>query len=140
MVNFSPCTRHTRRASWMNVPYTGSTSGSLVGRRSSGLGARSGVPPTRSVGGESDHRVSRVSVPSEPVAVPEIVDSIAGGRPVVAVWVNELGGVTFSVDGGRWTGVRKARAAEVGTSLGLRGGAAAVGEGTCRGAPRVGRR
>jgi len=42
-----------------------------------------------------------VSVPSEPVAVPEIVEAIAGGRPVVAVWVNELGGVTFAMDGGR---------------------------------------
>jgi kanamycin kinase len=41
-----------------------------------------------------------VSVPSEPVAVPEIVDCIAGGRPVVAVWVNELGGVTFRVGSG----------------------------------------
>jgi kanamycin kinase len=42
-----------------------------------------------------------VSVPTEPVAVPEIVAAIAAGRPVVAVWENELGGVTFSVDGGR---------------------------------------
>jgi kanamycin kinase len=42
-----------------------------------------------------------VSVPSEPVPVPEIVDCIAGGRSVVAVWVNELGGVTFAVEGGR---------------------------------------
>jgi len=38
-----------------------------------------------------------VSVPSEPVPVPEIVDCIAAGRSVVAVWVNELGGVTFQV-------------------------------------------
>ncbi len=43
---------------------------------------------------------SRVTVPSEPVPVPEIVDCIAGGRPVVAVWVNELGGVTFQVGSG----------------------------------------
>jgi kanamycin kinase len=35
------------------------------------------------------------------VSVPEIVDRIARGRPVVAVWVNELGGVTFAMDGGR---------------------------------------
>jgi kanamycin kinase len=42
-----------------------------------------------------------VSVPSGPVPVPEVVDRIAGGRAVVAVWVNELGGVTFAVDGGR---------------------------------------
>jgi kanamycin kinase len=41
-----------------------------------------------------------VSVPSEPVAVPEVVEVIAAGRPAVAVWVNELGGVTFRVDGG----------------------------------------
>jgi kanamycin kinase len=42
-----------------------------------------------------------VSVPSEPVAVPEIVETIAAGRPVVAVWENELGGVTFDIEGGR---------------------------------------
>jgi kanamycin kinase len=42
-----------------------------------------------------------VTVPSEPVPIPEIVACIAGSRPVVAVWVNELGGVTFRVDGGR---------------------------------------
>ena len=41
-----------------------------------------------------------MTVPSEPVPVPEIVDCIAGGRPVVAVWVNELGGVTFQVGSG----------------------------------------
>ena len=39
---------------------------------------------------------SRVTVPSEPVPVPEVVADIAAGRPVVAVWVNELGGVTFA--------------------------------------------
>jgi kanamycin kinase len=42
-----------------------------------------------------------VTVPSEPVPVPEVVADIAAGRPVVAVWVNELGGVTFELDGGR---------------------------------------
>ena len=41
-----------------------------------------------------------MSIPSEPVPVPEVVEVIAGGRPAVAVWVNELGGVTFRVDGG----------------------------------------
>ena len=41
-----------------------------------------------------------MSLPSEPVPVPEIVDCIAAGRPVVAVWVNELGGVTFQVGSG----------------------------------------
>ena len=45
-------------------------------------------------------RQLRATVPSEPVPVPEIVDCIAGGRPVVAVWVNELGGVTFQVGSG----------------------------------------
>jgi kanamycin kinase len=40
-----------------------------------------------------------VSVPTEPVPVPEIVERIAAGRPVVAVWENELGGVTFAIDG-----------------------------------------
>jgi kanamycin kinase len=34
------------------------------------------------------------------VPVPEVVTDIAAGRTVVAVWINELGGVTFAVDGG----------------------------------------
>jgi kanamycin kinase len=42
-----------------------------------------------------------VSVPSEPVPVPEGVARIAAGRPLVAVWSNELGSVTFDVDDGR---------------------------------------
>jgi kanamycin kinase len=41
-----------------------------------------------------------VSFPSEPVEVPGVVVDIAAGRPVVPVWVNELGGVTFRIDGG----------------------------------------
>ena len=41
-----------------------------------------------------------MSIPSEPVPVPGVVADIAAGRPVAAVWVNELGGVTFRVDGG----------------------------------------
>jgi kanamycin kinase len=41
-----------------------------------------------------------VTAPSEPVPVPEVVTDIAAGRSVVAVWINELGGVTFTVDGG----------------------------------------
>ncbi|RDH77410.1 aminoglycoside 3'-phosphotransferase [Mycolicibacterium moriokaense] len=41
-----------------------------------------------------------MSAPSEPVPVPEVVAAIAAGRPAVAVWVNELGGVTFRIDGG----------------------------------------
>ncbi|OBG12661.1 aminoglycoside phosphotransferase APH(3') [Mycolicibacterium celeriflavum] len=39
--------------------------------------------------------------PAEPVPVPGLVASISMGRPVRAVWVNELGGVTFAIDGGR---------------------------------------
>jgi kanamycin kinase len=38
-----------------------------------------------------------VSIPSEPVPMPGVVAAIAAGRPVAAVWVNELGGVTFRV-------------------------------------------
>jgi kanamycin kinase len=41
-----------------------------------------------------------VSFPSEPIDVPGVVADLAAGRPVAAVWVNELGGVTFRVDGG----------------------------------------
>ena len=39
--------------------------------------------------------------PSEPVPIPTVVRDIAGGRPIAAVWINELGGVTFEVDDGR---------------------------------------
>jgi len=42
-----------------------------------------------------------VTRPSEPVPIPAVVSNIAGGRPVAAVWVNALGGLTFEVDGGR---------------------------------------
>lgn len=38
-----------------------------------------------------------MSAPSSPPPVPAIVDRFAAGRPVRAVWVNELGGVTFRV-------------------------------------------
>ncbi len=41
-----------------------------------------------------------MSAPSEPVPIPVVVTDIAAGRPVAAVWVNELGGVTFRIDGG----------------------------------------
>ena len=41
-----------------------------------------------------------MTIPSEPVPVPEVVDHIAEGRPVAAVWVNELGGITFQVGSG----------------------------------------
>jgi len=41
-----------------------------------------------------------VTRPIEPVPTPSVVSDIAAGRPASAVWVNELGGVTFSVDGG----------------------------------------
>ncbi|HTI78358.1 MAG TPA: phosphotransferase [Mycobacterium sp.] len=41
-----------------------------------------------------------MTVPSEPVPMPEIVERIAAGRMAVAVWQNELGGVTFAIGGG----------------------------------------
>ncbi len=41
-----------------------------------------------------------MSTPREPVPIPAVVVDIAAGRPVAAVWVNELGGVTFRIDGG----------------------------------------
>ncbi|MEW5809429.1 MAG: aminoglycoside 3'-phosphotransferase [Actinomycetota bacterium] len=40
-----------------------------------------------------------MSTPSHPPDVPAVVSEIADGRPVRAVWVNELGGVTFAVGG-----------------------------------------
>ena len=42
-----------------------------------------------------------MSAPREPVPIPAVVAAIAADRPVAAVWVNELGGVTFRIDGGR---------------------------------------
>jgi kanamycin kinase len=41
-----------------------------------------------------------VTFPTEQPAVPDVVARIASGRPVHAVWRNELGGVTFSVADG----------------------------------------
>lgn len=35
--------------------------------------------------------------PAEPVPPPSVVIGIAAGRPVAAVWINELGGVTFAI-------------------------------------------
>ncbi|TRW88900.1 aminoglycoside 3'-phosphotransferase [Mycolicibacterium sp. 018/SC-01/001] len=40
-----------------------------------------------------------MSTPSQPPPVPAVVSEIADGRSVTAVWVNELGGVTFAVGG-----------------------------------------
>lgn len=37
------------------------------------------------------------SVPQRPVPVPDVVARIAAGREVTAVWVNDLGGVTFRI-------------------------------------------
>jgi kanamycin kinase len=45
-----------------------------------------------------------VTVPAGPVPVPAVVADIAAGRPVAAVWLNELGGVTFRVGSGRGLG------------------------------------
>ncbi|MCZ8380633.1 aminoglycoside 3'-phosphotransferase [Mycobacterium sp. CPCC 205372] len=41
-----------------------------------------------------------MSAPTGPTPVPSVVDDIAAGRPVAAVWVNELGGVTFQIGTG----------------------------------------
>jgi len=41
-----------------------------------------------------------VTRPTEPVPTPAVVVDIAAGRPVTAVWANELGGITFAIDGG----------------------------------------
>ncbi|MGA5465321.1 phosphotransferase [Mycobacterium sp. NPDC050041] len=41
-----------------------------------------------------------MSAPTGPTPVPPVVDAIAAGRPVAAVWVNELGGVTFQIGTG----------------------------------------
>ncbi|QUR69389.1 phosphotransferase [Mycobacterium spongiae] len=41
-----------------------------------------------------------MSFPSLPPAVPALVNRLAAGRPVHAVWVNELGGITFRIGSG----------------------------------------
>jgi kanamycin kinase len=52
--------------------------------------------------GSTSARLVRVcSAPGEKVPVPPIVREIAAGRDVTAVWVNEVGGVTFRIAGGQ---------------------------------------
>jgi kanamycin kinase len=41
-----------------------------------------------------------LSVPASPPDVPAVVARLAAGRPVRAIWINELGGVTFRVGQG----------------------------------------
>ena len=41
-----------------------------------------------------------MTFPSGPVPVPDVVHALAAGRPVTAVWENELGGVTFAIGAG----------------------------------------
>jgi len=38
------------------------------------------------------------SIPRGPVEVPDVVASVAGGAPLVPLWRNELGGLTFRID------------------------------------------
>lgn len=38
-----------------------------------------------------------MSAPTRPQQIPAVVADIAAGRPVSAVWVNEIGGVTFAI-------------------------------------------
>ncbi|MDT5302222.1 MAG: kanamycin kinase, partial [Mycobacterium sp.] len=40
-----------------------------------------------------------MTFPTEAVTVPNIVVDLAGAREVSAVWLNELGGATFSLAG-----------------------------------------
>lgn len=40
-----------------------------------------------------------MTFPTEPVPVPNVVVDLAGGREATAVWLNRLGGVTFSLAG-----------------------------------------
>jgi kanamycin kinase len=54
-----------------------------------------------------------VTFPTGPVAVPEAVARIADGRDVTAVWLNELGGTTFSVAGTEFVKVYPVRHAQL---------------------------
>src|SRR5262245_30916173 len=71
-LNVRPWIFQIRRASWMTVPYTGSTFARLV---------------------------LVCSGPAGKVPVPPVVHQIAAGREVVPVWINEVGGVTFRIAG-----------------------------------------
>ena len=50
--------------------------------------------------GTEHGKVGQVTFPSGPVPVPDVVHALADGRPVTAVWENELGGVTFAIGAG----------------------------------------
>lgn len=52
-------------------------------------------------------------IPTGPVAVPEIVAALAGDDAITPVWRNELGGLTFRLDGS--TGTRYAKWVAAGT-------------------------
>ncbi len=43
-----------------------------------------------------------MSIPADPVAVPEVVARLAGGARLTPVWINPLGGVTFRTDDARF--------------------------------------
>src|ERR1700687_2800200 len=74
-VDLRPCSRHTRRAVWMTVPYTGSTAVSVMRPGCGSYGAVQKGP--------------LVTVPAYPLLVPTVVAAIAAGREVAAVWVNK---------------------------------------------------
>lgn len=56
-----------------------------------------------------------MSFPTSPPQVPSVVDRFAAGRSVHAVWVNELGGVTFRVDSDS-SGIEFIKVAEAGVA------------------------
>ncbi|MBN7531167.1 aminoglycoside 3'-phosphotransferase, partial [Mycobacteroides abscessus subsp. abscessus] len=41
-----------------------------------------------------------MTIPTEPVTIPDIVAHLSAGRPVLAVWHNQIGGHTFQIGGG----------------------------------------
>ncbi|MBA0047461.1 aminoglycoside 3'-phosphotransferase [Mycobacterium sp. NPDC050853] len=41
-----------------------------------------------------------MTIPTEPVAIPEIVSQLAAGRSILPVWNNEIGGRTFQIGDG----------------------------------------
>ncbi len=75
--------------------------------------------------GGSDNR--GVSIPLEPVRVPDRVRALARGARLDAVWENELGGVTFRTDDGRHIkhGPRNAETSFAGEARAARMGRAA---------------
>ena len=73
----------------------GCRAGTIDGRRCAARGIRSSASVAVT-------RMEVMWIPTEPVDVPDVVLSLAGEAALEPVWVNELGGITFRTDDGRF--------------------------------------